>query len=721
MRRVRPVVLMTALWLSWTGLSHASSITACEGGPILIPSPSNSSVYPATFNVSPYGGTCDTIIVRDLASNPICGVTVSIDFSGCQIEFCDTQSPDITINRIAKTVTATTDSTGRAIICLCACVTSCMANVYANGVLIAMQPVNHVGPECMIPCEPNLQTCAKVPTGATAWFPFKECSGSQTKDLASKKYASFLNGAMLIPFGHTGCGMVFPNDYSVAEFASSPLNNFGTGSFSVSSWIRSSPGSFWQHHILTKGTGGGAGGYYLRTNADELIEFALSDHVQFKAVTGSNLEDGQWHYVVATVNREPNTTFIVRLYVDGVEVNNSSTGVPTGSVSSTVPLYIGNIDNSSYPTNFNGTIDDVQLFNRCVPPAQIAAVYAAGAVGQCSEFVYVPWFLRCRGEFSGGHADFYIGNYTSTAHTYETGPTRLPAGTGCTVDGPPSFFPLRQQLTVAAGSQTGSAWDLEVPHIPEGGTACFRVSARNLETGYCFDGYGKIRCPFTPWWTRNGRLTDMTVGLDYHFRFDLVNIGSVTHHTTYKLIGHNGTGEPIVKGFQINGQSTGVTWIGAAPPVTPGDSTQINFTVKLTDFDPFEVYTILLEADTDSDGQFQPIAIYPLIASADDPIFTGVGDQPLPAHLSLSTFPNPTRQGMNLSFFLPMAGQTSVGIYDVSGRLVRQLQNGVMNAGVHSVVWSGTTTIGMQAHPGIYFVRLSNGIEKRTATVVLLP
>jgi flagellar hook assembly protein FlgD len=48
-------------------------------------------------------------------------------------------------------------------------------------------------------------------------------------------------------------------------------------------------------------------------------------------------------------------------------------------------------------------------------------------------------------------------------------------------------------------------------------------------------------------------------------------------------------------------------------------------------------------------------------------------------------------------------------VYDLLGRLVRTLVNGVVPAGSHSVRWDGRDSHGMSAGSGMYFYRLETG------------
>jgi DNA-binding beta-propeller fold protein YncE len=80
---------------------------------------------------------------------------------------------------------------------------------------------------------------------------------------------------------------------------------------------------------------------------------------------------------------------------------------------------------------------------------------------------------------------------------------------------------------------------------------------------------------------------------------------------------------------------------------------------------------------------------------------------------------NPTPGPVRLVLGVPAASRSSVTVYDVRGRRIRELQSGVLEAGRHIVEWDGSTSGGGRASDGVYFVRLQTDDAVRTAKVVL--
>ncbi len=80
--------------------------------------------------------------------------------------------------------------------------------------------------------------------------------------------------------------------------------------------------------------------------------------------------------------------------------------------------------------------------------------------------------------------------------------------------------------------------------------------------------------------------------------------------------------------------------------------------------------------------------------------------------------PNPTSGTAELSFVISKASDVSLSIFDATGRLVKTLEHGKLEAGTHTYMWDGTNNMGSESHTGIYFVRLT--ANKRSVTKKLI-
>ncbi len=75
----------------------------------------------------------------------------------------------------------------------------------------------------------------------------------------------------------------------------------------------------------------------------------------------------------------------------------------------------------------------------------------------------------------------------------------------------------------------------------------------------------------------------------------------------------------------------------------------------------------------------------------------------------LANVPNPFNPSTMINYELPDDAQVRVSVYDLSGRLVRVLEEGSRSAGQHSVRWDGRDSQGSAQASGMYFVRLNAG------------
>jgi flagellar hook assembly protein FlgD len=62
----------------------------------------------------------------------------------------------------------------------------------------------------------------------------------------------------------------------------------------------------------------------------------------------------------------------------------------------------------------------------------------------------------------------------------------------------------------------------------------------------------------------------------------------------------------------------------------------------------------------------------------------------------------------------------AIGVYDVAGRLVRQLIDAPVEAGHHALVWDGRGRNGTVLGSGIYFVRVEIGNHAFNQKVTLI-
>lgn len=92
----------------------------------------------------------------------------------------------------------------------------------------------------------------------------------------------------------------------------------------------------------------------------------------------------------------------------------------------------------------------------------------------------------------------------------------------------------------------------------------------------------------------------------------------------------------------------------------------------------------------------------------------------LPATLALGVAPNPFNPRTSVEFALPTPGRVQVDVFDLRGRLVRQLVDEDFAAGVHRRNWSGEDGQGRAVASGVYLVRLRHPGGERVSKATLV-
>jgi hypothetical protein len=82
-------------------------------------------------------------------------------------------------------------------------------------------------------------------------------------------------------------------------------------------------------------------------------------------------------------------------------------------------------------------------------------------------------------------------------------------------------------------------------------------------------------------------------------------------------------------------------------------------------------------------------------------------DQHTPDKFELfQNYPNPFNPSTQIRFSLAKHSQVEINIYDVRGILISKICKGEFEAGVHTVEWDGTNSLGYKVASGVYFYQL---------------
>ena len=165
-------------------------------------------------------------------------------------------------------------------------------------------------------------------------------------------------------FGQAG---VFNGSNSIIDLGDHNVFSPSVNALSLSCWIKTT-GTL--DFIFSKGGGGGYE-YGLLINGSgqiELLAYTLSASSSVSINTSSAYNDGNWHQVVAIY--DPSGNF--KIYVDGSQQATSSSSLSMGNGSNA--LILGKKNDTSLDF-FNGSIDQVRIFNTALTPLEVEALY----------------------------------------------------------------------------------------------------------------------------------------------------------------------------------------------------------------------------------------------------------------------------------------------------------------------------------------------------------
>ena len=85
-----------------------------------------------------------------------------------------------------------------------------------------------------------------------------------------------------------------------------------------------------------------------------------------------------------------------------------------------------------------------------------------------------------------------------------------------------------------------------------------------------------------------------------------------------------------------------------------------------------------------------------------------------------ANYPNPFNPSTTINFNVPNAGEVSMMIYDLQGRLIKAWTKSASDAGQYSVVWNGRNSFGRKVSSGIYIYRMKAGKFSESRKMLLL-
>lgn len=349
-------------------------------------------------------------------------------------------------------------------------------------------------------CVPGGTGCAPPPPGMITWYTMDaQATGEADIAGATRTPLNWVGNPQSIT-GRVGNALRFTTA-NYAEAATTAEGDITTTNLSVDAWIRTNSAAGVQTFLDKRVTSPVTRGYsFFLSNGRlgfQMADGSGTSNTCSAAATSActnwvsssaNLADGNWHHVAVTVNRTSTTGGI--LYVDGQPISGFTFDptVRSGSLATTGRLRIGNHTGGG---QFAGDVDEVEVFDRELTPAEIRAIFDAGPVGKCRDNCAPPpagmsawWRFE---ETAGPHFNDAAGSINDIAQIGAAGIQRVTGHVGQAV----RFNTDAERLTVPPSQETqfpgsGGSIDLWVRTI---GNPLVPIVDRNDNNNYGYQFY----------------------------------------------------------------------------------------------------------------------------------------------------------------------------------------------------------------------------------------
>ncbi len=243
-----------------------------------------------------------------------------------------------------------------------------LALVLAAGCVGEESPSGLIGPgRALAPA-----ACVAPPSDLVAWWP----GDDHANDIRGHSHGTLV-GNTNYAAGQVGQAFHFDGANDEINFGN-PANLQQTTAITADAWINPDTYTGNYQTIVSKwqqGTNNSWGLFVV--NNDDLFAILQNSGGAFIQAGGGSIPLDAWTHVAMTYS----TTDGMRLYVNGVEV---ATAAANGSIRvSTAEVHIGDDTDDTVQREFDGLIDEVEIFDRALSAAEIAAIHAAGADGKC--------------------------------------------------------------------------------------------------------------------------------------------------------------------------------------------------------------------------------------------------------------------------------------------------------------------------------------------------
>lgn len=219
----------------------------------------------------------------------------------------------------------------------------------------------------------NPPGCAPLVASTQAWW---GAEGDLTDTLGGSS-GTFFGDASIVADGSVGQAFSLDGDGDYIDIPDSPNLSPGVGDFSLALWFRTTTPS--TVAVLVDKRVEGVTGYALYISAGNL-GFQLADGGFDNYPVIAPVNDGVWHHVVVTVDRDSTSGLV--FYIDGVARSIQDPTNHPGSLTNAGPFRMG-ANAYSLGSYLEGDLDEVMYFSTTLAEEDVLSLYGAGADGAC--------------------------------------------------------------------------------------------------------------------------------------------------------------------------------------------------------------------------------------------------------------------------------------------------------------------------------------------------
>jgi photosystem II stability/assembly factor-like uncharacterized protein len=459
--------------------------------------------------------------------------------------------------------------------------------------------------------------CRHAPNGMVLWLTMDEPSGTTA-------FNSVGGNAGTHAYGPTPAA----GEVSTARFYDAPQGQYtvvpwypaielGSSDFTIDGWIKrtSSVDADGLRTIMDKRRLIGPAvttGYHVFMIDGELgLQLATAGPgTNFYGGAAAHIPLNAWHHFAVTVDRD--SAQGVRFYIDGVLA-----GAPQdprthqGPLNNTVPFTIGSWTGGG-GAYLQGGLDELEVFSRALSDAEVSALYYAGSSGKCRLTCHVPSNINFCTNESSRTVTTYLCNSGFVPRSMTYWFQGMVGGPGCNVSGVTSFTPSGP-TTVTVPGRTCLPITVTIQRpasfTANGQTACYVMlvenndspapevfSSRGTLTSISPCGFFPVECCTALQALQAVEIGPVTVTNETPLPMDLPYQFRVTHA--------DGTPDETI--VSLDGLAPGIP-AGGGIALAPGASAELYVMVELQIDNPLDFLTLVLEADPDGDGTFEPI------------------------------------------------------------------------------------------------------------------